>query len=123
MSEEDEEYKEDYDGNNYILAVRTLRNYPQASRNQTWPLNPADEIKELKEKRGALESQLVVGTSEAEQIAIRRNIDTIGQEITSPGKEPHGTTKGSQLTFSWRNGNREVSLPDWQLERKGPIAW
>ena len=45
-------------------------------------MNPADEIKALKEKRDALESQLVVGTSEAREIAIRNQIVAIGQEIT-----------------------------------------
>ena len=46
-------------------------------------MNPADEIKELKEKRGALESQLlVVGISEQERVAIHQRIFGIDNSIT-----------------------------------------
>ena len=47
-------------------------------------MNPAEEIKELKEKRGALESQLlVVGISEVERIAIHQRIIAIDQQIVA----------------------------------------
>ena len=70
-------------------------------------MNPADEIKELKEKRGALESQLlVVGISEQERVAIHQRIIAIGQEITGwiarlppvAPAEPERAVDPSQLT-------------------------
>ena len=46
-------------------------------------MNPADKITALEEKRGALESQLlVVGISEAREVAIRQQIFGIDGQIT-----------------------------------------
>ena len=47
-------------------------------------MNPAaDEIKVLKEERGALKSQLVVGISEQKELAIHGRIIAIDQQITA----------------------------------------
>ena len=45
-------------------------------------MNPAEKIMALEEKRGALESQLVVGISEVERIAIHQRIIAIDSQIT-----------------------------------------
>ena len=45
-------------------------------------MNPYDEIKALKEERGALKSQLVVGMDKEERIAIHQRIASIDQQIT-----------------------------------------
>ena len=45
-------------------------------------MNPDDEIKALKEERGALKSQLVVGMDKEERIAIHQRIIAIDQQIT-----------------------------------------
>ena len=46
-------------------------------------MNPDEEIKALKEKRGALESQLVVGISEQKELAVRQQIVATTNEITA----------------------------------------
>ena len=46
-------------------------------------MNPADKITALEEERGALKSQLVVGISEAERIAIHQRIIAIDQQIVA----------------------------------------
>ena len=68
-------------------------------------MNPADEIKALKEERDALKSQLVVGISEAERIAIRHQIASIDGQITgwigrlpAPRKEKRVREERNDLT-------------------------
>ena len=46
-------------------------------------MNPADEIKALKEERDALKSQLVSGVSEAREVAIRQQITAYATAISN----------------------------------------
>ena len=46
-------------------------------------MNPAEKITALEKDRDDLKSQLVVGITEAREVAIRHQIASVGQEITA----------------------------------------
>ena len=74
-------------------------------------MNPADEIKALKEKRDALESQLVVGMDKDREVVIHQRIFGIDGQITMWGGH---VRRPEEVPFTWENFklNTWNRLPD-----------